>query len=172
MFKKIVLFALLLLPLGVMAQENQKIAYINSAEIISAMPEYTTMTNDIQKEVTAVESRMKELEEEYAKKTESFMAEAEGLSETIRNSRLQEIQDIEERASVFNQQSQQRLQQLQQSLFAPIVEKVNTAIQQVGLENNYAYVLDVNPASGGGVIVYVHPNSENATDLVKRKLGL
>ena len=164
MLKKFVLFAFLFVSMGVMAQE--KIAYFNSGEIITIMPEYLQMQDSLQKEHAAIENEIKIFEEEYRKKYEAFMAEGETLVESIKVRRLQEIRDIEEKAENFNQQEQLRLQQLQQNLFIPIQQKVRTALEEVGAENSFAYILD---AAG---LLYINPSSADATPLVKAKLGL
>jgi outer membrane protein len=165
MLKKIVLFALLFVSMGAIAQEA-KIAYVNYSEIITAMPEYLQLQDSLQKTKEAIEAELKILEEEYNKKYTAFMAESETLVESIRIRRLQEIQDIEQRAQTFNQQSQQNLQQLQQNLFIPIQQKVKEAIEAVGGESNFAYIME------GTALLYINPQSIDATPLVKKKLGL
>jgi outer membrane protein len=164
MFKKIVLFAILLFPVGAFAQE--KIAYFNSAEVITTMPEYTQMQDSIQKTQAAVQSELLILEEEYKKKYEAFMAEADKLVETIKVRRMQEIQDIEQRAATFQEQSQKQLQQLYEQLLAPIQQKVRSAIQTVGAENNFTYILDA------ASLLYFSSSASDATPLVKKKLGI
>jgi outer membrane protein len=166
MFKKIVLFALLLVPAGIMAQDVSKVAYFNSGEVIPAMPEYVKMQDSLQREQNAMESELKILGEEYNKKYTAFMSESETLSETIKVRRLQEIKDLEERAATFNQQSQQVLEQLYKNLLTPIQQKVREAITAVGNENNFAYILDA------ASLLYVNPSSTDATPLVKAKLGI
>lgn len=166
MLKKIALFIFLLLPIGAIAQEASKIAYFNTADVITAMPEYTQMQDSVQKMQAAIESELKTMEEEYDKKYSAFMAESETLVEAIRVRRLQEIQDIGQRAQTFNQQSQQQLQQIQQALFVPIHEKVKKAIEAVGEKNSFAYILDAS------VLLYINPSSVDATALVKKELGL
>lgn len=169
MFKKFVLFVLLLIPVGAIAQEAQKIAHINRMEIIMAMPEFAEMQSQLEAEQAAFEKEMSIMNEDYTKKYQAFMAESDSLVESIRIRRLQEIQDIEQRAQTYSQQTQERFQTLQQTLFTPIQEKVQTAINSVGFANNFAYVLDV---SGGATVVYVNPKSIDATALVKKELGI
>ena len=164
MLKKILLFAGLLLSVGAFAQD--KIAYFNSAEVITAMPEYVAMQDSLQKTQAAVEAEMKVLEEEYNKKYTAFMAEGEGLVESIKVRRMQEIQDIAQRAEVFQQQSQQQMQQLYELLLTPIQQKVRDTLKVVGTENNYTYILEA------GSLLFVSPSAPNATPLVKAKLGL
>ena len=164
MLKKIVLFACLLFSVGAFAQD--KIAYFNSAEVIQAMPEFVTMQDSLQKTQAAVEAEMKVLEEEYSKKYTAFMAEGEGLVESIKVRRMQEIQDIAQRAETFQQQSQQQMQQLYEQLMTPIQQKVREVLTVVGTENNYTYILEATS------ILFVNPSAPNATPQVKAKLGL
>jgi outer membrane protein len=164
MFKKIILAALLMLPLGAFAQE--KIGYFNSQEIIVIMPEFKKMQDSIQTTQTAIKAELATMQEEYNKKYQAFMKEGETLIESIRIRRMQEIQDLEQRASTYAEQSQQQLQQLQQSLLDPIQQKVRAAIQEVGKENGFTYILD---AAG---LLYVATTATDATPLVQKKLKL
>ncbi|GHT76607.1 hypothetical protein AGMMS50262_15260 [Bacteroidia bacterium] len=165
MSKKIVLFAgLLLFSAGAFAQD--KIAYFNSTEVITAMPEFTAMQDSLQKTQNVIEAEMKILEEEYNKKYTAFMSEAEGLVESIKVRRMQEIQDIAARAETFQQQSREQFLQLQEQLLTPIKQKVQDTLKAVGTENNYTYILEI------GQVLYFSPSAANATPQVKAKLGL
>jgi outer membrane protein len=166
MFKKITLFVLLLIPAVAFAQDI-KIAYLNSGDIITAMPEFTQMQDSLQKSQNAISDELKIMEEEYSRKYTAFMNESETLSDPIKTRRLQEIQDIEQRAQNFQQESQQRLRQLQEALLTPIQQKVKTAIEAVGEENHFTYVLEA------GTLLFISPQTGiDATGLVKKKLGL
>jgi outer membrane protein len=166
MLKKIALFALLLVSAGAFAQEI-KIAYLNSGDIITAMPEYTQLQDSLQKFQNVVAEELKIMEEEHSKKYTALMNESETLPDAIKTRRLQEIQDIEQRAQNFQQDSQQRLRQLQESLFAPIQQKVKTAIDAIGEENRFTYILEA------GSLLYINQQTGvDATILVKKKLGL
>jgi outer membrane protein len=164
MLKKIVLFALLLLPLGAIAQE--KIAYFNSTEVVTVMPEYAQLQDSIQKTQLAIRAELASMEDEYTKKYQAFMIEADTLIETIKVRRMTEIQDLEQRAATYSEQSQEQLKQLYEQMLAPIQQKVRDAIQSVGADNGFTYILD------GGSLLYVSQSATNATPLVKKKLGL
>jgi outer membrane protein len=166
MIKKFVLFALILIPMGAIAQETQKIAHLNYDELVQIMPEFTKMQDSLQRVQTAMENELKLLGEEYNKKYAAFMEESDKLLENIKVRRLGELNDLEERAKLYNQQSQQQLEQTYRNLMAPIYEKVKNAIALVGADNNFAYIL--NSAS----FLYVNPSSIDATPLVKAKLGI
>ena len=164
MLKKIVLFALLLLPLGAFAQE--KIAYFSPMEIYVIMPEFKQMQDTLQKVQADMRKELDILQEEYTKKYQTFMNESEGLIESIKVRRMQEIQGLEERISLYNEQAIQELNQLQQALSEPIQKKLREAVQAVGAANNFLYVLE---ATG---LWYIAPNAIDATPLVQKHLKL
>ena len=164
MLKKIVLCALIVLPLGAFAQE--KIAYFNPSEIFVIMPEFKQMQDSLQKVQAYMQNELVGLRDEYNKKYQAFMNESDGLIESIKIRRMQEIQDLEQRAALYSEQAQQDLMQLQQTLSEPIQKKLRDAVQAVGAANNYLYILE------GGSVWYISPNAIDATPLVQKYLKL
>jgi outer membrane protein len=165
MLKKIVLLATIaLLPLGAFAQD--KIAYFNPAEIAVIMPEYKLMQDSLQKTQEAIQTEMNILKDEYNKKYQAFMNESEGLIESIKIRRMQEIQDIEQRAAAYSEQSQQDLIQIRDSLLGPVQQRIREAVQAVGKANNFTYILDAS------VLLYIATEAIDATPLVQKQLGL
>jgi len=164
MLKKIVLFALLLLPLGAFAQE--KIAYFNPQEIYVIMPEFKQMQDSLQRTQLEMEKELKMLQDEHIQKTQALMNESDGLLESTKLRRLQEINGLEERINLTSEQFQQALGQLQQALAIPIQKKVQDAIQAVGAANNFLYILDA------AALLYVSPNAVDATQLIQKHLKL
>jgi outer membrane protein len=165
MIKKLVLFALLLTPMFGFAQE-QKIAYVKYDEIVPLMQEFTQMQDSLKKASEAYEEQLATDREEYNKKYSEFVEKQASLDKNIRERRQQDLLDMDKRIQLFQYQAQQNLQQLQEELLQPIIEKVQKVLEEVATENNYAYVLDA------GVARYISPKSPNATPLVKTKLGL
>ena len=106
------------------------------------------------------------MNDEYQKKYEDFVAQQETLTENIRLKRMQELQDLEQRTQNFIQISQQDFQKMYSDLLMPIQEKVRNAINTVGGEKGYTYILDPQ------VILYTGTGSIDATPFVKAKLGL
>jgi outer membrane protein len=167
MLKKNLLFALLLIPAMAFAQESQKIAYFKFYDVLTALPEYIQMQDSLKKQAAVFQSEMEILNEEYTKKTTAFQEQQETLVELIKARKIQEIEDLRERAVTFQQQAQQQQEQLQQALFAPIQTKILKAVEEVGTENHFAYILE-----GSNGLLYISPQSPDATPLVRTKLGL
>jgi Outer membrane protein len=166
MFKKIALLALLMVPAFGFAQESLKIGYFNFNEVMPAMPEYTQMTDTLQKTAAMFQEEMALLNAELEKKYTDYVEQRETLAESIRLRREQEIQDLSQRAGNFQQQAQQSQEMLYQKLYAEIQEKLQKVVQQVGEENHFTYIMDANS------MWFVSPRATDATPLVKQKLGL
>lgn len=164
--KKFVVLLLILLPLGVVAQEV-KIAFVNTVEIFNVMPEVSEVNNQLETLNEQYEKEFKVMQDEYNKKFAEYVEQRDSLTDNIRLRREQEIQDLENRIQNFVPVAQQEMQKRQQDLFAPIQEKLQKAIESVGDEKGYTYIL--NPQ----VLLYRNMStSVDATPFVKAKLGL
>ena len=165
MIKKILLFTIAMFPLVGFAQEA-KIAYVNFSEVALAMPEYKLMVDSLQKKDQEFQAEMKSINEEYTKKYSDFIAVQETLDESIKIRKYQEIESIRLSGENFQQTANQRMEELQNALSIPVTTKLQKAVDEVGSDNNFLYIVD------STVLRYTSPNAINATPLVKKKLGI
>ena len=163
--KKLIIFLLMMLPLGVFAQES-KIAIVNTQEVIQAMPEFATMQKQMADMEAKYKNEMQVMQDEYNKKYSDFVAQQDSLTENIKMRRMQELQDSEQRTQNFIQISQQDFQKKQGELFTPIQDKLKNAIKAVGDEKGYTYILDPQ------IVLYQGNTAVDATQFVKAKLGI
>lgn len=163
--KKLIIFLLMMLPLGVFAQES-KIAIVNTQEVIQAMPEFATMQKQMADMEAKYKNEMQVMLDEYNKKYSDFVAQQDSLTENIKMRRMQELQDMEQRTQNFIQISQQDFQKKQGELFTPIQDKLKNAIKAVGDEKGYTYILDPQ------IVLYQGNTAVDATQFVKAKLGI
>ena len=115
--KKLIIFLLMMLPLGVFAQES-KIAIVNTQEVIQAMPEFATMQKQMADMEAKYKNEMQVMQDEYNKKYSDFVAQQDSLTENI------------------------KMRRMQGELFTPIQDKLKNAIKAVGDEKGYVYILD------------------------------
>ena len=167
MLKKIALVLLCALPFTLMAQEV-KLGHVNSQEILTLMPERTTIEKTLSDLQSQWEKEAVKMREEYVAKVEEFQEKQATMPESIKQARQSEIADIEQRITTLNQTAQTDIQKKQQELFNPVIEKVKKAINEVGTENGYLYIFDLSTQS----IVFQSAKSNDVTPLVKKKLGL
>lgn len=164
MKKTIICLVMALFPIALMAQ--QKIAIVNSDEIVMAMPEMKTVQTQLQDLDKRYSSELQSMQEQYAQKTEAFIAESEKLDETIRKSRQQELIDLQNRIQQSAAVMQEDFQKQQATLLTPIQQKVFDAIKVVGDREGITYVIN------SMMMVYTGKDAIDITDKVKKQLGL
>ncbi|HMY83675.1 MAG TPA: OmpH family outer membrane protein [Saprospiraceae bacterium] len=92
----------------------------------------------------------------------------EGTMTKIKQAEVEkELQDEQARIAEYQKQAQLVVGQRRQKLLAPVIDKLNAAIIEVGKEKGYSFIFDV---SSGGML-YVN-KSEDVSSLVASKLGL
>ncbi len=166
MLKRTAIFLLCAFPLLAMAQD--KFGHVNSQEILIAMPERETIEKTLDELQTQWENELMKMREEYFSKIQEFQEKQATMPESIKNVRQSEIIELEQRITTFNQTASADLQQKQQELLMPVIEKIRKAINEVGAENNFTYIFDLATQS----IIYESPKANDVTPLVKKKLNI
>ena len=131
MIKKLILAAFLALPMCIAAQ-TLKFGTVNTQEIFNLMPDKVTAENTLKGVSEKYEAEFKKLQEEFNKKYTEFQALDENTPQSIKDSRARELQENSQKIQNFQQMAQQDLAKQQETLLAPISEKIQKAIQAVG----------------------------------------
>ncbi len=163
----VVLVALLAFGGSAMAQKNIKLGHINSNDLMQIMPGRDTAMALLQKEVEDLQAEMEAMKKEYETQVNNYLAKKDQLSELIRKSKESDIQKMGERIETFQANAQKLLEDRQEELLKPIVDRAKAAIEEVGKENGYTYIFD----AGVGTLLYSQ-DSDDIMPLVKKKLGL
>ena len=166
MLKKIVLAVMLALPLGAMAQT--KFGHMNSQEIITVMPEFTKAQADLDAMSKQCQTEMQRTQEEFTKKYQEFLAQADSLPKNIAERRQKELQDMSQRQEQFQQEAYQSMQKAQQDAMTPIYQKLETAVEAVGKAEGVIYIFDMARTP----LAYIGAESIDLTAKVKAQLGI
>lgn len=165
MIKKVLLAIMIALPMCLSAQ-TVKLGIVNTNTIFEAMPERAAAQTQLETASKTFEEEFKKLTDEMNKKYADFQALDASTPESIKERRMQELQELDSRIQQFRAQAQQDLERQQNQLMAPIQEKIQTAIKAVGSENGFTMIFqDIIPSYTGSDVVDV-------TTMVKTKLGL
>lgn len=149
------------------AQSKIKLAHVNSTELMKIMPGVDTAQKNIQDFAKELEDEAKAMYAEFEKKYSDFQANQAMLSQPTQQVKMKELQDLESRIKLFEENAQEALQNKQEDLLKPIIDRAKSAIEDVAKENGYNYVFD----SGIGVLLYSE-ESDDILSLVKKKLGI
>ena len=150
-----------------MAQKNVKLGHINSNDLMQIMPGRDSAQTILQQEVAGLEEQLKSMQSEMEKRYNEYMEKQSGWTELIRNTKQRELQDMGTRIQEFQENAQKQLQQREQDLLKPIIDRAKKAISDVAAEGVYTYILD----SGSAGVLYSQ-DSDDIMPLVKKKLGL
>lgn len=168
MLKKIALLMMLILPMGVFAQ-NLKFGHINAMEIVSAMPEYTKAQSELQALNKQLGQDLQRSQEEFSKKYQEFMQQKDSLPAVIAERRQKELEDMMQRQEQFQAKAQQDMEKANNDLMAPVYKKLDDAIKAVGAAEGVIYIFDMARTP----IPYVNEaQSINLTPKVKTQLGI
>ncbi len=155
---------LLALPLTLMAQ--QKIAIVNSQEVMMEMSEVKAVEKQMQDLGKKYEADIKSMQQELEKKSEAFFKEKDGMLETIRKRRQQELQDMQLRIQQSIQAMRGDIQQQQQKLLAPIQAKVANALKKLADAEGCTYVMEA------GMMLHTGAGAIDLTAKLKKALGV
>jgi outer membrane protein len=149
--------------------QSFKFGHINSDELIQTMPEYDSATVKLEKFRKELINALELMQVELNTKSEAYQKESKNLSDIVKQTKEQELIDMNKRIQDFQSNAQTQLQNKQTEVFQPIYTKVDKAIKDVGKENGFLYVFDV---AKGALLYFDETKSVNVLPLVKTKLGL
>ena len=146
-----------------------KFGHINSDELIQAMPEFDSAQVKLEKFRKELVNALELMSVELNNKNDAYQKESKNYTDIVRQTKQQELTDLNRRIQEFQSNAQQQLQDKQVELFQPIYTKVDKAIKDVGKENGFTYIFDV---SKGSLLYFDASKSTDVLPLAKAKLGL
>jgi len=161
--------ALLIFVVAAGQSQNLKFAHVNSDELIQAMPEFDSATVKLEKFRKELVNALELMTVELNNKNDAYTKESKNLTDIVKQTKEQELIDLNKRIQEFQQNAQEQLQNKQGELFQPIYTKVDKAIKDVGKENGFLYVFDV---AKGALLYFDETKSTNILALAKTKLGI
>lgn len=165
MLKKVILVLAAAIALPV-AMSAQKFGVVDAQSIITGMPEFTAMQTQITEASKKYEEEFKKLQEEFDKKYAEYQALGQDAPQSIKERRESELTEYGQKIEQFRNTASQDLQRQQQTLMAPIEQKIMEAIKSVGQEGAYTFIFQ------DGTAPYQGTDVINVTDAVKAKLGV
>lgn len=149
------------------AQQGLKFGYVSYQALLTAMPDYALAQTAMAQLREKYDAEQKRVEDDFNKKYEEFLDGQRNFPQTILQKRQSELQEMLDKNIAFKKESQRLLAEAEAEALAPLKERLNAALIQVGQEQGYAFILNtdqqaapfINPAMG-----------EDATELVKAVL--
>lgn len=147
------------------ATAQQKIAHINTGELIASMPEAVKAEKELKEYQASLGETYDELTKELNSKDSIFVKDSLKFTPSMKTIKRDELISLYQKVSNWQQQAQEMYQQEENKKIGPIREKALEAIKVVAKENNYGYVLDAQN-------LIVSSTTDDILVLVKKKLGI
>jgi outer membrane protein len=146
-----------------------KIGYTSVEYVLSQMPESRQIETDLKAYSTQLENQLKSKYAEYQAKAEAYQKGAATMTDVVKADKEKELTTMQQSIQEFQRTADQNLQQKQQTLLKPALDKLQKTIDAVSVENGYTYVLN----SDGASPVLLHgPKEGDISDLILKKMGV
>ncbi len=166
---KITKFIILTLALASFALADVKIGYVDSNEIMTNFDEVRQVQADLEKEQRRLESEFNELVFGLDSLKQDYDRQRLLMSDTRRNEKENEIANKEKSVQKFQLDKfgpEGDIYRIQNELLKPVLAKIDVAIQKVGSERGYDFILD----AMSGALLYAL-DSHNLTEDVMDELA-
>ena len=166
---KVIKYIILTLTLASIALADIKIGYVDSNEIMNNFDEVRQVQADLEKEQRRLESEFNELVFGLDSLKQDYERQRLLMSDTRRNEKENEIVSKEKSVQKFQLDKfgpEGEIYRIQNKLLKPVLEKIDAAIQKVGSERGYDFILD----AMSGALLYAL-DSHNLTEDIMDELA-
>lgn len=167
MIKKIVL-TILIVSIPLLASAQMKVGIMNPERVMDSLPE----TEEIQRELEQfVQQRQQEFTESYSVWIEAVTSYEERVEDgTLTGQQRQQeeerLMEQEEELGNMEQLIQAQIQNRQNELIGPVMQRVEDAMETIAIELDLDFVLNQQTSTGDPVVYYSSERGVDITDQV------
>lgn len=165
--KKInVVFAMFMVMFASTFVSAQKMATMDVASILAAMPEKKKIDDQLKTFADSKQAEIKKQADAAQALYEKYSKEAASQSAETNKSREAEVQKLAQNLENLRSAAVAEIKKREDAAYAPIEQKFQAAVEKVAKSNGYDFILDSNST------VFIYKNGPDATAQVKKELGL
>jgi len=146
------------------AAAQMKIGYVDTQLIMSEYQPALDAQKQLETAQQAAADESQKMQEDLMARNQKLQQQSLLLSDEKKKSQEAELQQLYQQWQQFGAQKEKELAKLQNDLMKPIIESINEAIQAVGKEEGYDYVLEA-------VNLLYAAEKHELTKIVQKKLG-
>ena len=151
-------------PLTVFAQ---KFGHVDAQAVMQSLPEFIKARGEIEALSKQYENDMKAMQDEIQRKSDEYDKSKSTMNATQQQEEKTNLQQMIQKFQQAYQDNQQALQKAQQEKMQPIMNKIMTAIKNVGKDGGYVYIMDISTG-----IPYISDTlSKDVTNDVKAEMN-
>ncbi len=160
--KKMLFMLMLLAPMATFAQ---KFGHVDTQAIMQSLPELSKVNGELEALSKEYQNQLEEMQKELQTKSENYQKMQSTMNETKKQETEAELNKLYEKYQQALQDNQVAFQRAQQEKMQPIQDKVFQAIENVGKNGGYVYIMQT------GSLPYISSTlSTDVTAAVKAEL--
>ena len=151
------------------AASAQKFGRVDLAAIVPNMPEFKEAQTNLEAYGMDLQNQLEQIQVEFNQKYAEYEKNRATYTDTIRQMKESELQQLQQRFQEFQQIAQQDFQKKEAELLEPVQKKAQEAVNKVAKANGYIVVFDVSVPS----LAYIdEAQTTDIAPLVKKELGI
>ena len=167
--KKLTLFLLMAFFTLTLSAQNVKFGYINTSELVMLTADADSARVKLQSYQKELMDEMEAMQVEYNNKYNTYVQKQNTWTAAIKESQEAELQEMIQRIQQFQQTAQQDLNQIEQTLYAPIFEKARNNVSKIAKDKGLAFVFEM---SANPLVYYNEAQGTDLLPLAKAAMGV
>ena len=124
------------------AQPALRFGYFSFEQVFHTMPGYAIAKHNMDELRGKYDEETKRVETEFISKYEEFLDGQRSYAKSILEKRQAELRELMEKNIAFKAEAARLLKKAEEEAYAPLKAKMNEALQQIGKENGFAFILN------------------------------
>lgn len=124
------------------AQPVLRFGYFSFEQVFHTMPGYAIAKHNMDELRGKYDEETKRVETEFNSKYEEFLDGQRSYAKSILEKRQAELRELMEKNIAFKAEASRLLKKAEEEAYAPLKAKMNAALQQIGKENGFAFILN------------------------------
>lgn len=124
------------------AQPALRFGYFSFEQVFHTMPGYAIAKHNMDELRGKYDEETKRVETEFNSKYEEFLDGQRSYAKSILEKRQAELRELMEKNIAFKAEAARLLKKAEEEAYAPLKAKMNAALQQIGKENGFAFILN------------------------------
>lgn len=131
------------------SSQAQRIAFIRSRTILDSTPGYTAAESTFAREFQGMRDEVQKLQQQLDSAVQAFDQASIALSPAAKDAKRRDLQGMQERMNQRSSELDSRARARNQELLGPFQSRINTIIQGIRAEGNYAVIFDADAQNNG-----------------------
>lgn len=150
---------------GLSAAQAQKYGYFDVNYVVPQMPEFKQAESELKVYEKQLQDELQSKRKTFDEKYKALEAGAATMTDPVKESKVKELQTLEQQILEFQQSAQQKYQEKSAQKLEPIYAKLEKTLADFAKEGGYTYIFKKE------ALLFELPEY-NVSDLVLKKLGI